>query len=57
LLNNLPEFPAAALPSIDVATATPHSFALQPEKFILRYLAENQRVNTLVIEAVVKKRR
>ena len=29
--NDLPEFPSAALSSIDVATATPHSSALQNE--------------------------
>ena len=31
LANDLPEFPSAALSSIDVATATPHSSALQNE--------------------------
>ncbi len=40
--NDLPELPSAALSSISVATATPHSSALQSEKFIRRHYAESE---------------
>ncbi len=36
------EFPSAVLSSIDDATASPHSSALQIEKFILRHFAESE---------------
>jgi len=36
------ELTSAALSSISVATATPHSSALQSEKFIRRHYAESE---------------
>ena len=44
--NDLPEFPFAALSSIDVATATPHSSALQDENsFFVIWLKVNRPVH------------
>ena len=44
--NDLPEFPSAALSSIDVATATPHYSALQAENpFCVILLKVNETVH------------
>lgn len=44
--NDLPEFPSAVLVSIDVATATPHSAALQSENsFCAIWLKMNDTVH------------
>ena len=44
--DDLPEFPSVALASIDVATATPHSAALQTENlFCVIWLKMNGTVH------------
>ncbi len=46
--NDLPEFPSAALSSIDVATALPHSSALQAENpFYVILLKVNETAHSL----------